>query len=616
MAQVDIFRSPELASLSNFATGFGFWISEGAPPIRKWWPSAEHYLQAGQFVEVELQERVRCADEPGQAKALGRSLEPLRADWDMVKRSRVRTAMLEKLWAHPEARETLLGIPESKLIINGNSVDPYFGTGGDGTGENVIGTELESMRALFRHFPCRRQLEVKVADIGEPFQPTSIFVDLTGARPDAVASIVASALVVPFTEIDSVDFLTEGGFEKTSAARLETVKGLEEFFSNNEGDCLVEVSLRNLARVTLWDGTNDVHLGTTDIRHLCPCANTIVERVGALQPLMTYPAFRGCLRVIIDSDQDRVTDLDSSSFALALAAASEMADVVISAFIEIPTGPQHSLLKQPGDVGPPKVVCGRYTDLDALALADRVQGVIWGAALGDAVGLATEFMKKEEAVANYKEPHFLSPGSRVQDKHRSRWAPGDWTDDTDQLVLLLDAIIAGGGILDQHRFASSLKHWKENGFPELGDTRGLGIGETVYGVLEHPAYDVAPDIAAQAVWRQHGCVMAANGAIMRCAGGALTYFKEVLAYNARAGAAVTHADPRCAASCVAVATLIARVLTGVTLTTTERRGEEVSGAAFAAIRHLDGGDRDELWRYMSTGPDDLSTLDLGSGGIG
>ena len=34
---------------------------------------------------------------------------------------------------------------------------------------------------------------------------------------------------------------------------------------------------------------------------------------------------------------------------------------------------------------------------------DRVRGLVLGCALGDAVGLATEFMTKEEAAATYSE---------------------------------------------------------------------------------------------------------------------------------------------------------------------------------------------------------------------
>ena len=64
-------------------------------------------------------------------------------------------------------------------------------------------------------------------------------------------------------------------------------------------------------------------------------------------------------------------------------------------------------------------------------------------------------MDKAEAARFY--PTQLSPASRVEDKHRKRWAQGDWTDDTDQMVILLDAIVAGSGVLQEATFAKGLK---------------------------------------------------------------------------------------------------------------------------------------------------------------
>ncbi len=69
-------------------------------------------------------------------------------------------------------------------------------------------------------------------------------------------------------------------------------------------------------------------------------------------------------------------------------------------------------------------------------LADRVRGLFFGAALGDATGLATEFMSAEEVERFYAggfaycpQPEKIRP-----DTHRMMWESGDWTDDTDQLV--------------------------------------------------------------------------------------------------------------------------------------------------------------------------------------
>ena len=132
------------------------------------------------------------------------------------------------------------------------------------------------------------------------------------------------------------------------------------------------------------------------------------------------------------------------------------------------------------------------------------------------------------------------------------------------MVLLLDAIVAGNGVLREEDLAKGLKSWLRSGFPELGDTSGLGIGQTVKSVLEHTAFDVAPSVAADVVWRESGCTLAANGAIMRCAAAALGCFwdEKVVRHNAIVSASITHADPRCLASCACVALLLAQLLAG------------------------------------------------------
>mmetsp|Transcript_134099 Transcript_134099/g.246073 ORF Transcript_134099/g.246073 Transcript_134099/m.246073 type:complete len:708 (+) Transcript_134099:100-2223(+) len=620
MPDVDIFNSSEFACLSNFAEGFGFWVEGTAfSPQRKWWPSAEHYFQAGKFADPELQEQIRRADEPGQAKALGRSLRPLRANWDEEKRARVREAMHLKLRAHQEPREALLAIPDGSRIVNANPVDPYFGTGEDGTGANVIGLELQELQSIFRQFPSRRLVRVKVAEIGEPCEPFWLDVDLTGASPSAVVGLVSSSLGLAPEAVEDARFLTDGGFEYMSVEDLNDAAELESFLAQNSDDCELEARLSVVAPVTLWDGLRDQFLARTDLSLLCPSLEAVERRLKDLVPLMRYAGFDYTLSLMLDGDEDKKRPLDAAAFRDAAAAAAEFADVVISSTVIVPAAPLPPLLPKPGgEREAAYVVFGRHTSLDRETLTDRVMGLIWGAALGDAVGLATEFMKKPEAVEKYPEPSKLSPASRVEDRHRSRWAQGDWTDDTDQHMLILDALVAGSGVLDQRAFACSLKRWRSEGFPELGDKSGLGIGETVNGVLEHPAYDIAPDVAADAIWRQSGCTMAANGAAMRCAASGLGYFwvDQIVEYNAVAGAAVTHADPRCAATCVAIAMLVARMLMGIDISSEEQRQTEIASIALTAGQQLRGGNTDELWKFMNITKDGLAGLDLGGGGIG
>ena len=74
------------------------------------------------------------------------------------------------------------------------------------------------------------------------------------------------------------------------------------------------------------------------------------------------------------------------------------------------------------------------------SVKDKIVGCLYGQAVGDALGLGTEFMSKDEVKRNY--PNGLSEYSQiVQDYHRKRWDKGDWTDDTDMMLCIAKAII-------------------------------------------------------------------------------------------------------------------------------------------------------------------------------
>eukprot|EP00961_Rhodomonas_salina_P131502 1769981-Rhodomonas_salina.2 len=128
-------------------------------------------------------------------------------------------------------------------------------------------------------------------------------------------------------------------------------------------------------------------------------------------------------------------------------------------------------------------------------VADRVRGLLFGAALADATGLSTEFLSRQAVQEFYGDNYPFSPqcGGRVKpDLHRAMWAPGDWTDDTDQLILILQSLFASGGRADEQDFARRLVAWKERGFPELGDASGAGLGAQTKAVLQRENFCAEP----------------------------------------------------------------------------------------------------------------------------
>ncbi|XP_028414474.1 uncharacterized protein LOC114537610 [Dendronephthya gigantea] len=213
-----------------------------------------------------------------------------------------------------------------------------------------------------------------------------------------------------------------------------------------------------------------------------------------------------------------------------------------------------------------------YSDVLPERLTDQIKGVIYGNCIGDAVGLLTEFMSKEEARSVYGDvgKHFFTKDINLEynmksdDGHRIRWVQGDWTDDSDQMILILQTLLEGNGQFDKLVFANKMVKWCRRGFPELGDIGGMGRGMTTSKVLEHPYYLTDPHKAAHDIWVRSGYFVAPNGGVMRTSilGTMEFHNLDKVIENTKNACMVTHADPRCVASCVAVTTAIALMLQG------------------------------------------------------
>lgn len=179
---------------------------------------------------------------------------------------------------------------------------------------------------------------------------------------------------------------------------------------------------------------------------------------------------------------------------------------------------------------------------------NKVLSLLFGQAIGDALGLATEFMTKDEVAITY--PNGIhSYSDIIQDRHRSRWQQGEWTDDTDQLLCVANSII-DKKIVDTTNIASKLVDWKKQG--------GMGIGSHTNRVLSIGDYIEKPYRVSKFVWEMSRKRTASNGAIMRTSIlGAWNYTNwDVVKSNTENVCRLTHYDPRCVGSCVIITYLV------------------------------------------------------------
>ena len=191
-------------------------------------------------------------------------------------------------------------------------------------------------------------------------------------------------------------------------------------------------------------------------------------------------------------------------------------------------------------------------------ILDKIKGTIYGQAIGDALGLGTEFMDDFDMAWMY--PNGLTHYSEIyQDHHRRRWKKGDWTDDTDMMLCIANAIIKDKGV-NLASIAKNFKDWA-NGEP-------MGIGANTYKVLMMGDYVERPMAVSRKVWELSRYRSAANGGLMR------TSVVGLLPTDVRESAAdicrLTHYDPRCVGSCVIVTELIHAHVYGLPVPTYEQ----------------------------------------------
>lgn len=181
-------------------------------------------------------------------------------------------------------------------------------------------------------------------------------------------------------------------------------------------------------------------------------------------------------------------------------------------------------------------------------LNDRIYGILFGQAVGDALGLAAEGMSCEQVAATY--PNGVNSYSDiVQDDFRRRWHRGEWTDDTNQMLCILDSLLQCRTV-DPNDIAARFVRWFRSD--------GRGIGRQTYNILRMPQYAQRPYEISEFFWKFSRCNSAPNGALMRtCITGIWDYPNETAVYgNTENICRLTHFDPRCIGSCVIVAHII------------------------------------------------------------
>ncbi|MDF0592749.1 ADP-ribosylglycohydrolase family protein [Methanotrichaceae archaeon M04Ac] len=184
-------------------------------------------------------------------------------------------------------------------------------------------------------------------------------------------------------------------------------------------------------------------------------------------------------------------------------------------------------------------------------LLDRFCGCLLGLAVGDALGMPVEGLTRDEIRASAGEVReMLAPAA---DHFHSGLAPGQYTDDTEQTLILADSII-DAGFFDVERFAAKLAEWGRCWTADPGQNRGVGwTSMTAIG-----------ELLRDRPWREAGLATPTCGSAMRAAPIGLVYHcnLDLVARYADLQSLPTHSAAAARAGAVAVAAGVALSLLG------------------------------------------------------
>lgn len=184
---------------------------------------------------------------------------------------------------------------------------------------------------------------------------------------------------------------------------------------------------------------------------------------------------------------------------------------------------------------------------------DRIRGVLYGQAIGDSLGLRGEFKSAKLLRTMYGDtgPTKYEPVARTT----GGWRAGEWSDDTEQALCILDAYLEDGDI-DPVTLATNFQRWAHDD--------GRGMGNHTWSVLSNGYFTIQPHHVSQEIWERSGKKAAPNGGVMRTSVVGILRPQD-LDWTVRAAESackVTHYDPRCVAGSVALSVTIACLVQG------------------------------------------------------
>ncbi|MBI2437137.1 MAG: NADAR family protein [Candidatus Magasanikbacteria bacterium] len=110
--------------------------------------TSEHAYQVAKFIDPDIREKIKNAPSAYVARELGQAKEGRAESFDKV--LVMKNIMREKMLQHEDVKEKLLA-SGNKYVDKNCPTDYFWGSGEDGSGENVMGKMWMELREELRH---------------------------------------------------------------------------------------------------------------------------------------------------------------------------------------------------------------------------------------------------------------------------------------------------------------------------------------------------------------------------------------------------------------------------------------------------------------------------------
>ncbi len=181
-------------------------------------------------------------------------------------------------------------------------------------------------------------------------------------------------------------------------------------------------------------------------------------------------------------------------------------------------------------------------------LHSKISGLLFGFAIGDALGIGTEFMSRR--VVEKKYPDRLTDYSQiVRDAHRSQWQRGEWSNDTNYVLALVESLCECKGV-DHMDYARRLRN--------LYESDNDDFTAHLRWVFSQPDYVEKPFEVARRVWKDMKDEESPSDNLGRSL--IMGLWNDNVLDNTLKNCRLTHPKPRCEVSAVVIAFMANAIL--------------------------------------------------------